>query len=77
VERRERVESGGYGRVNAHRRAELDDGRSVFVKQALTPEAVEWLAVERLVYGSFKPEYFGGTDELLVLVARELGQAPP
>src|SRR5205814_4953774 len=43
----ERVESGGYGRANAHWRAELDDGRPVFVKHALTDEAEDWPPTER------------------------------
>ena len=41
------VESGGYGRVNAHWRAELADGRAVFVKHALTDDAEDWLRKER------------------------------
>jgi hypothetical protein len=71
VVRHEEVESGGYGRVNAHWRAELDDGRSIFVKQALTSEAEEWLRTEHLVYesveGPFMPAYLGGSGGLLVL----------
>jgi hypothetical protein len=66
--RRREVESGGYGRVNAHWHVELADGRTVFVKQALSgPDAAGWLRKERLVYegvrGSFMPEYFGDYDE--------------
>src|SRR5204862_2030616 len=53
------VESGGYGRVNAHWRAELQDGRSVFVKHANGVDAEEWLRRERQLYesvrGSFMP----------------------
>ena len=63
-----RVESGGYGRVNAHWRVELSDGLTVFVKQAISgPDAAGWLRQERLVYeglrGSFMPTYFGAHDE--------------
>jgi hypothetical protein len=62
------VESGGYGRVNAHWHVELADGRTVFVKHAVSgPDAVGWLRKERLVYegvrGQFMPEYFGAHDE--------------
>lgn len=79
------VESGGYGRVSAHWRAELADGRSVFVKQALHADAEGWLRKERLVYeavhGSFMPEYFGAYDEdgCVLIVIEDLGQAdwPP
>src|SRR5919201_2773851 len=63
----ERVESGGYGRVSAHWRVRLADGRSVFVKQALTLDARAWVRQERLVYenvtGSFMPAYFGAHDD--------------
>jgi hypothetical protein len=62
-----RVESGGYGRVSAHWRVELADGRRVFVKQALTGDAAEWIGRERRLYesvaGSFLPRYFGGQDD--------------
>jgi hypothetical protein len=62
------VESGGYGRVNAHWQVELADGRTVFVKHAVSgPDAAGWLRKERLVYegvrGPFMPEYFGAHDE--------------
>src|SRR5438552_19139861 len=61
-----RVESGGYGRVNAHWRIELEDGRTAFVKEALSDEAADWLRRERLVYetvdGAFMPAYFGTYD---------------
>jgi Phosphotransferase enzyme family len=63
----ERVESGGYGRVSAHWRVWLADGRSAFVKQALTPDARTWVRQERAVYecvtGSFMPVYLGAHDE--------------
>lgn len=66
VVRWRRVESGGYGRVNAHWRVELGDGTSTFVKQALTDEADEWLRKERRVYeslsGSFLPELHGSGE---------------
>jgi Ser/Thr protein kinase RdoA (MazF antagonist) len=61
-----RVESGGYGRVNAHWRVELGDGTSTFVKQALTDEADEWLRKEQRAYeslsGSFLPELRGSGE---------------
>src|SRR5919202_4129160 len=65
--RHERVESGGYGRVSAHWRVELVDGRRVFVKQALTDDAAEWVGRERRFYesvrGTFLPAYLGGHDD--------------
>ena len=81
----ERVESGGYGRVSAHWRVRLADGRSVFVKQALTPDAQRWLRQERVVYesvtGSFIPAYFGTHDAAgdVFLVIEDLSAAewPP
>jgi hypothetical protein len=62
------IESGGYGRVMAHWHVELADGRTVFVKQAVSgPDAAGWLRKERLAYegvrGTFMPEYFGAHDE--------------
>jgi hypothetical protein len=75
------LESGGYGRVNVHWRVELDDGRSVFVKQALTPEAEDWLRTERLVYenvaGSFMPEFHGGDETVLVIEDLSAADWPP
>jgi hypothetical protein len=62
-----RVESGGYGRVNAHWRIELADGRTAFVKHALTDDAVTWLRIERLVYESV----------LASLAALRTSPAPP
>lgn len=81
----EPVETGGYGRVNAHWRAELADGRSVFVKHALGSEAADWLRTERRVYeavrGSFMPTYYGAYDEggCVLLVLEDLTRAdwPP
>jgi Phosphotransferase enzyme family len=62
-------------------RVQLDDGRSVFVKQALTPEAEAWLRTERLVYehvrGAFMPEYFGGEDNFIVLEDLSSADWPP
>ena len=53
--------------MSAHWRVGLPDGGSVFVKQALTPDAQAWLRLERGVYegvtGSFMPQYFGTHDE--------------
>jgi hypothetical protein len=81
VRNRERLESGGYGRVNAHWRVELDDGRSVFVKQALTAETTDWLRTERRVYenvhGSFLPAYFGAADTLLMIEDLSAAEWPP
>jgi len=81
----DRVESGGYGRVNAHWRVRFDDGGSVFVKQALDSDAAVWLRKERLVYervaGLFMPAYFGAYDsgQCFFLVLEDLGAAewPP
>jgi Phosphotransferase enzyme family len=60
---------------------QLQNGRSVFVKHALTPEAEEWLSTERLVYeqvrGSFMPEYLGADDSLLVLEDLSTADWPP
>lgn len=77
--------SRGYGRVNAHWRVRLGDGRTVFVKQALSEEASEWLRTERRVYESvqrpFLPLYFGASDEseTVLLVLEDLSDAvwPP
>jgi hypothetical protein len=70
-----RVESGGYGRVSAHWRVELADGRRLFVKQALTDGAAEWVGRERRLYesvdGSFLPRYLGGHDDGSVWIALE------
>jgi len=78
------VESGGYGRVSAHWRVALADGRRAFVKQALTDDAVAWLRKERLVYesvtGAFMPSYLGAHDDgVAVLVLEDLTGAewPP
>jgi hypothetical protein len=78
------VASAGYGQVSAHWRVSLDDGRSVFVKHALTDEAAEWLRKERVVYesvrGSFMPEYLGSFDDgatLLVLEDLSGAEWPP
>jgi hypothetical protein len=81
----ERVESGGYGRVSAHWRVRLGDGRSVFVKQALSEDAQAWLRQERIVYegvdGAFMPAYFGTHDDggEVFLVIEDLSRAdwPP
>jgi hypothetical protein len=78
------VASGGYGQVNAHWRVSLADGRSVFVKHALTRSAVAWLRTERLLYesvqGAFMPAYVGSfDDEVTLLVIEDLSSAewPP
>ena len=79
------VGSGGYGRVNAHWLVELEDGRSVFVKHALTDDAAGWLRTERLVLESvqapFAPTYHGAFDEgsCTLIVIEDLSAAswPP
>jgi phosphotransferase family enzyme len=79
------VESGGYGRVNAHWRVELHDGRSVFVKHADGVDAEEWLRNERRIYesvsGSFMPTYLGAHEDsgcvLLVLEDLSAAEWPP
>jgi hypothetical protein len=81
----EPVASGGYSVVSAHWRVILADGRTAFVKHALTSEAVESLRNERLVYesvrGSFVPAYLGACDEdgtaLLVLEDLSRAEWPP
>lgn len=69
------VVSGGYGRVNAHWRVSLADGRTAFVKHALTGEAVTWLRKERLLYefvhGTFMPSYLGAYDDATTLIVLE------
>jgi Phosphotransferase enzyme family len=81
----EAVETRGYARVCAHWRVRLADGRTAFVKRALTSEAVEFLRAERVLYesvsGSFMPAYFGTHDEegTTLLVIEDLSEAewPP
>lgn len=70
------VATRGYARSCAHWRARLTDGREVFVKQALSPTAVEWLRAERTIYeavrASFMPGFFGAYDDGdLALIALE------
>jgi hypothetical protein len=79
------VASRGYARVSRHWRASLADGRGLFVKHALTPDAAAWLRKERLLYesvtGSFMPAYLGAYDdgETTLLVLGDLSGAdwPP
>jgi hypothetical protein len=81
----EAIETRGYGRVCAHWRVVLADGRTAFVKHALTDDATEWLRKERLLYesvrGSFMPDYCGAYDEggTTLLVIEDLSHAvwPP
>jgi hypothetical protein len=81
----EPVESGGYSVVSAHWRVVFADGRTAFVKHALTNDAAESLRRERLVYesvqGSFMPAYFGACDdgEATLLALEDLTRAewPP
>lgn len=62
----------------------LADGRTAFVKQALTNDAATWLRKERLLYesvhGSFMPSYLGAYDDgTTLLVLEDLSDAkwPP
>lgn len=79
------IESGGYGRVNVHWRAAFADGRTAFVKHALTETAAEWLRKEGFLYesvsGSFMPTYLGSHDRtgttLLVLEDLTAAEWPP
>ena len=82
----EAIETRGYGRVCAHWRVRFADGRSAFVKHALTDDAAEWLRKERLLYesvrGSFMPAYFGthdagGTTLLAIEDLSEAAWPPP
>ena len=71
--------------MNAHWRVTFADGRTAFVKHALTADAVEWLRKERVVYesvrGPFMPQYLGAHDEagttLLVLEDLTAAKWPP
>ena len=78
------VPSAGYGRVSARWRVRFADGRTAFVKHALTDAAGVWLRKERLVYesvrGSFMPAYLGFHDDgatLLVLEDLSAADWPP
>src|SRR6266542_4829654 len=80
----EAVASRGYGRINAHWRVQLADGRRAFVKVALDELAAGWLRDEHRIYaavtGSFLPALLGWYDEHTTLLAIEdLGDAfwPP
>lgn len=80
----EAVASAGYGRINAHWRVELADGRSAFAKVALDQLAAAWLRDEYRIYagvtGSFLPALVAWYDEQTTLLAIEdLGDAfwPP
>ena len=46
----EAVASRGYGRINAHWRVELADGRRTFAKVALDELAAGWLRDEHRIY---------------------------
>jgi hypothetical protein len=72
----EAVATRGYARSCAHWRAGLADGRHVFIKQALTANAVESLRAERMIYeavhGPFMPAFHGAYDDGdLALIALE------
>jgi hypothetical protein len=78
------VAGGGYAENTADWRVELDDGRSVFVKQALDDLAAGWLRTEHRVYAAvsapFMPKLMGWSDgERPLLVLEDLGDAhwPP
>jgi hypothetical protein len=80
----EAVASRGYGRINAHWRVQLADGRRAFAKVALDELAAGWLRDEHRIYaavsGSFLPALLGWYDEHTTLLAIEdLGDAfwPP
>lgn len=69
------VASRGYGRVSAHWRVSLADGRTAFVKHALTDDAAAWVRKERLLYesvhGTFMPTYLGAHDGRTTLLVLE------
>ena len=78
------VVGGGYAENTADWRVELDDGRSVFVKQALDALAAGWLRAEHRVYAAvsapFMPKLEGWQDgDRPLLVLEDLGDAhwPP
>ena len=79
------IETRGYARVCAHWRVLLGDGRTAFVKHALTSDAADFLRAERVLYesvsGSFMPAYFGVYDDggTTLLVIEDLSGAawPP
>lgn len=78
------VTTRGYARSNAHWCASFADGRSAFVKHALTPDAAGWLRKERLIYetvrGPFMPSFLGAYDqESTLIVIEDLSDAawPP
>ena len=81
----EAVATRGYARSSTHWRATFTDGRSVFVKQALTPDAVSWLRTERSIYEAirqpFMPRFHGAFDEgdVTLIVLEDLSDAewPP
>ena len=60
------VAGGGYAENTADWRVELEDGRSVFAKQALDDLAAGWLRAEHRVYAavsaSFMPELVAWRD---------------
>lgn len=81
----EAVATRGYARSSAHWRATFADGESVFVKHALTPDAVSWLRTERSIYEAirqpFMPRFLGAFDEgevtLIVLEDLSAAEWPP
>jgi hypothetical protein len=80
----EPVAGGGYAENTADWRVELEDGRRVFVKEALDDLAARWLRAEHRVYAAvsapFMPELVGWSDgERPLLVLEDLADAhwPP
>ena len=80
----EPVVSGGYGSNTLHWRVELDDGSSVFVKDANDEVSAGWLRDEHRVYRSleapFLARFLGWHDEertLLVLEDLSAAHWPP
>ena len=80
----ERVVGRGYTQAGRHR-AQLDDGRSVFVKSAVDELTAGWLRLEHVVYasvdGRFLPRFYGYGEQsgLPFLVLEDLTGAhwPP
>ena len=78
------VAGGGYAENTADWRVELEDGRRVFVKEALDELAAGWLRKEHRIYAAvsapFMPELVGWhAGDPLLLVLEDLGDAhwPP
>jgi hypothetical protein len=76
----ERPVTGGYTHAVRHL-AELADGRTVFVKQAVDEETRTWLEAEQAAYaviaGSFMPEVVAASDGILILEDLSGAHWPP